>query len=182
MGHSVAITNASCDYNIPSTRKTRSFVTKSTLRSGVSQVFSSTGTAAPWILATSSFKRCCNPWSLVSITNDSSVSRCADRELRFVDPNSEAYGCSASEGRSHMPTHVLAARWWELGWRTFGVIRPPWTLPFKELHTARAVPGSSCLLQSPPKPLFKQSVPCWNMARDPSRAVEPVGLSDEISV
>ena len=47
----------------------------------------------------------------MTITNESSVSKFADRELRFVEPNMVKKGGLSLEGDSHMPAQ------YELPWR-----------------------------------------------------------------
>lgn len=42
----------------------------------------------------------------VTIINESSVSRFAEREFRFVEPNKVATGAESDVGDSHMPTEV----------------------------------------------------------------------------
>jgi len=74
-------------------------------------------------------------WSLrlktsedVIITKDSSVSRCEDREFKFVDPKRDRIGAELGVGESHMPWRVQFVIDWCFGrqiWKaTFGMIRP----------------------------------------------------------
>lgn len=66
---------------------------------------------------------CCrNPWisscsflrstsEVVIIMNESSVSRLAEREFRFVEPNKVATGAESGVGDSHMPVEHPGQHW-----------------------------------------------------------------------
>lgn len=54
-------------------------------------------------LSTSSPRRCRSTGDVVANTNDSSVSRFADRELRLVEPKRVNAGVEDGDGRTHTP-------------------------------------------------------------------------------
>lgn len=93
---------------MPPTKPTIAFVLQRTFLSAPLQ-----GPAHRRKLRTSSCKVCCNACEDVTITKESSVSRFADRELRFVEPNIVSMGGLSLEGDSQMPGEHEYTRSWQ---------------------------------------------------------------------
>ena len=125
-------------HSIPPTTLTSARVPARTLRDSESTP-PRHGCACARRPSTSSPSRRRSSESVVARTNDSSVSRFAERELRFVEPKSVSTGGSSGVGRTHMPGssfqpssdggYVRRGRG-----RTFCVICPAFALPLVQLH------------------------------------------------
>lgn len=112
-------------HSIPPTRPTIAFVLQRTFLSVPLH-----GPAHRRKLRTSSCRVCCNACEDVTITKESSVSRFADRELRFVEPNIVNMGELSLEGDSQMPGDDEHTRGWQrVTETTFGVVRPALSFP-----------------------------------------------------
>ena len=92
----------SSSHSMPPTTPTKARVPTRTLRTSES-VSPRHGCACARSPSTSSPRRRRSAASVVASTNESSVSRSAERELRFVDPNRVRTGGAVGVGRTHMP-------------------------------------------------------------------------------
>ena len=95
-------------YNMPPTKATKARVPRRTLRASSSELSCPRqGVACSRSPSTSSASRWRSAGDVVASTNDSSVSRFADRELRFVEPKSVRAGVDVGVGRTQMPGRSL---------------------------------------------------------------------------
>ncbi len=94
--------NAIAAYNMPPTRPTKARVPRRTLRDSESDS-PRHGCACARSPSTSEASFFCNDGDVVASTNDSSVSRLAEREFRFVEPNKVRTGSDDGVGRTQIP-------------------------------------------------------------------------------
>ena len=88
---------------MPPTKATKARVPRRTLRASSELSCPRQGLACSRSPSTSSASRLRSAGEVVASTNDSSVSRFADREFRFVEPKSVRAGVAVGVGRTQMP-------------------------------------------------------------------------------